>query len=188
MAYDKVVDSSVLNAGLKTIADAIREKAGTSDSLAFPTAMAEAIAAIEAGGGGLSIASGSFKPASNVYSYEITHNLGKPPVVAAFVVQGSFSSLVAGAKLGGMAFYSDSTGKTNHYTAQFRLSGSGQTFNQTMSHSGKLESYTNPTSSASPCYAVVAYSATATTIMFGNENQSSTLFASGKNYYWVVVA
>lgn len=51
MAYDKVVDSSVLDAGLKQIADAIREKGGTSDNLAFPAGMAEAIAAIEAGGG-----------------------------------------------------------------------------------------------------------------------------------------
>jgi hypothetical protein len=51
MAYDKVVDSSVLDARLTQIANAIREKAGTSDSLAFPAAMAEAIAAIEAGGG-----------------------------------------------------------------------------------------------------------------------------------------
>lgn len=51
MAYDKVVDSSVLDAGLKQIADVIREKSGTSDSLAFPTDMVEAIAAIEAGNG-----------------------------------------------------------------------------------------------------------------------------------------
>jgi hypothetical protein len=51
MAYDKVVDSTVLDAGLKQIADAIREKGGTSDNLAFPQAMADAIAAIEAGGG-----------------------------------------------------------------------------------------------------------------------------------------
>ena len=51
MAYDKVVDSAVLDAGLKQIADAIREKGGTSDNLAFPAAMAEAIAAISAGGG-----------------------------------------------------------------------------------------------------------------------------------------
>ena len=50
MAYDKVVDSAVLDAGLKQIADAIREKGGTTDNLAFPAAMAEAIAAIEAGG------------------------------------------------------------------------------------------------------------------------------------------
>ena len=51
MAYDKVVDSAVLDAGLKQIADAIREKGGTTDTLAFPQAMADAIAAIEAGGG-----------------------------------------------------------------------------------------------------------------------------------------
>lgn len=51
MAIDKAVDSSVLEAGLTTIANAIREKGGTSDTLAFPDGMAEAIAAIEAGGG-----------------------------------------------------------------------------------------------------------------------------------------
>ena len=50
MAYDKVVDSSVLDAGLKLIADAIREKAGTTDALTFPQAMADAIAAIQGGG------------------------------------------------------------------------------------------------------------------------------------------
>lgn len=50
MAYDKVVDSAVLDAGLKQIADAIREKGGTSGNLAFPAAMAEAVAAIASGG------------------------------------------------------------------------------------------------------------------------------------------
>lgn len=60
MAYDKVVDSTILDAGLRSIADAIREKAGTSDNLAFPTAMAEAIAAIQAGGG---MKTGTFCPA-----------------------------------------------------------------------------------------------------------------------------
>lgn len=59
MAYDKVVDSAVLDAGLKQIADAIREKGGTADSLAFPQAMADAIAAIEAGGG-VKMVTGSF--------------------------------------------------------------------------------------------------------------------------------
>lgn len=51
MAFDKVVDSAVLEAGLTAIADAIREKGGTNETLTFPNAMAEAIAAIEAGGG-----------------------------------------------------------------------------------------------------------------------------------------
>ena len=66
MAFDKLVDSAALEANLKTVADAIREKAGTSDALAFPAGFAEAIAAISAGGGGdfnrdhADIACGSF--------------------------------------------------------------------------------------------------------------------------------
>lgn len=67
MAYDKVVDSAVLDAGLKIVADAIRAKGGTTDNLEFPTAMAEAI---EAGGGGGKIlghtfAAGSFTLAAD---------------------------------------------------------------------------------------------------------------------------
>ena len=50
MSYDKVVDSSVLDAGLKQIADAIRAKTGVSDNLEFPNAMVEAINTIESGG------------------------------------------------------------------------------------------------------------------------------------------
>lgn len=60
MAYDKLCDSSVLDAGLKQIADAIREKGGTSDNLAFPAGMAEAIAAITAVGGNVELGDISF--------------------------------------------------------------------------------------------------------------------------------
>lgn len=45
MAYRKVDESS-----LTTIADAIRDKGGTSDALTFPDGFAEAISAIESGG------------------------------------------------------------------------------------------------------------------------------------------
>lgn len=81
MAYDKVVDSAVLDAGLKQIADAIREKGGTSDNLAFPQAMADAIAAIEAGGGGSagSITYGTHISASNREEIVIEHGLGQIP-------------------------------------------------------------------------------------------------------------
>ena len=76
MAYDKIVDSAALDAGLKHIADAIREKGGTSGSLAFPAAMAEAIAAIQTGGGGASpvnfdLSMGSFIVAENVTPFNI---------------------------------------------------------------------------------------------------------------------
>lgn len=96
MAYDKVVDSAVLDAGLKQIADAIREKGGTSDSLAFPTAMADAIAAIEAGGGGdAKFSYGTVSFAEDITNSEgtandpqplcaIEHELGAEPSVFVF--------------------------------------------------------------------------------------------------------
>ena len=100
MALDKVVDSAVLDAGLKQIADAIREKGGTSDSLAFPTAMAEAIAAIEAGGGG-SFATGSITPATNTQALTIEHGLGTTDlnVFAIFSIDriGSYSKAISSA-------------------------------------------------------------------------------------------
>lgn len=76
MAYDKVVDSAVLDAGLKQIADAIREKGGTSGNLAFPTAMADAIAAIQAGGGGGGVGYHEIVTFANATKeYTIEHNL-----------------------------------------------------------------------------------------------------------------
>jgi hypothetical protein len=50
MAYDKVVDSAALDAGLTSVADAIREKGGTSASLAFPQGFVDAIGNISVGG------------------------------------------------------------------------------------------------------------------------------------------
>lgn len=80
MAYDKVVDSAVLDAGLKQIADAIREKGGTSDNLAFPQAMADAIAAIEAGGG---IETKSFTVADRTANF-IVETLSDVPTIVAW--------------------------------------------------------------------------------------------------------
>lgn len=55
MAYDKVVDSAVLDANLTTVADAIRAKGGTTGALSFPAGFADAIAAIQAGGGSTNV-------------------------------------------------------------------------------------------------------------------------------------
>lgn len=61
-----IVDSTMLDAGLTKIADAIRTKGGTSAQLAFPDGMADAIAAIEAGGGdALEVITGTFTPAQS---------------------------------------------------------------------------------------------------------------------------
>ena len=68
MAYDKVIDSSALDANLASIAEAIRTKGGTTDQLVFPAGFISAIEAIEAGGGGgfdsIQTVSGSFTPDS----------------------------------------------------------------------------------------------------------------------------
>jgi len=51
MAVDKLVDSAQLDAGLTSIANAIRTKGGTSAQLAFPAGFVSAVQAISAGGG-----------------------------------------------------------------------------------------------------------------------------------------
>lgn len=86
MAIDKAVDSSQLNAGLKAVADAIREKGGTSGALMFPGGFADAIAAIQSGSGGSGLACdmGEFAfetdLTTNQYSTKsIPHNLGETP-------------------------------------------------------------------------------------------------------------
>ena len=50
MAYDKMVDSAALDGDLKTVANAIRSKGGTTANLAFPAGFANAIEAIKTGG------------------------------------------------------------------------------------------------------------------------------------------
>lgn len=55
MALDKVVDSAALDAGMLSVADAIRAKTGGADPLAWPDGFAAAISGIETGGGGVSL-------------------------------------------------------------------------------------------------------------------------------------
>ena len=81
MPYDKAVDSAALDAGLTAIANAIREKTGSSDALAFPDAMAAAIAAIEGGGAGEGIlmAGGTIVPVEDTNEVVLSHGLGVIP-------------------------------------------------------------------------------------------------------------
>lgn len=87
MAYDKVVDSVVLDSALTGIADAIRSKTGGTDLLPFDQ-MAAAIAGIQVGGGDVpGGASGIYMaqvtPAGNVGSITIEHNLGTTDILLA---------------------------------------------------------------------------------------------------------
>lgn len=83
MSTDYIVSGS----DLTSIANSIREKAGTSGSLAFPAGFAEAIAGIS---GGIKVAYGSLIPASNITKkYALTHSLGVVPKY--FIIYGASS-------------------------------------------------------------------------------------------------
>ena len=60
MALDKAVDSAQLDAHLESVADAIREKGGTSAQLAFPADFVSAIEAISGGESYTLLASGTY--------------------------------------------------------------------------------------------------------------------------------
>lgn len=79
MAYDKAIDSSVLDSNLLSIANAIREKAGLSDNFAFPQGFVEAISGISSGGD-IKIATGSYVPSTeDDIKLEVEHGLGVVP-------------------------------------------------------------------------------------------------------------
>ena len=84
MADNKVVNTTQLEADLTSIADGIRAKAESSDSLVFPSGFVDAIANIVTGGGlpsGFSaFASGTFTPTSALTGNQsIEHGLGVTP-------------------------------------------------------------------------------------------------------------
>lgn len=141
MAYDKVVDSSVLDAGLKQIADAIREKAGTSGNLAFPAAMAEAIAAIEAGGGGnVNAFLRTFAEDTKLEWLTIDHNSGFVPTFIAVVRTGS--ATLGEYELGASIQCFDSIGVNSLYAGAATLS-SGTSKSSGFSESNKFDSAIN---------------------------------------------
>ena len=83
MALDKVVDSAALDAGMTSVANAIRAKTGNTDMLAWPNGFLAAIAEITGGGGaGLAYDMGEFVLDADA-KYDdppsIPHNLGEVP-------------------------------------------------------------------------------------------------------------
>lgn len=81
MAENKVVNTTQLEADLTSIANAIRAKAESSDSLVFPDGFVSAIANIAGLPSGFSaFASGTFTPTSDISgTQEIEHGLGVAP-------------------------------------------------------------------------------------------------------------
>jgi hypothetical protein len=97
------------------IADAIRDKLGTTDRYK-PEDMAAAVGDIESGGGGAKIATGSFTQVStSVSTPEITHNLGTKKIVClcwipndVTVVPTAGYQIFAAAFINAPAFFGDS--------------------------------------------------------------------------------
>lgn len=83
MAFDKVVDSAALDAGMTSVANAIRAKTGNAAMLAWPDGFATAIAGITGGGGaGLAYDMGEFvldADTKDLAPPSIPHNLGEVP-------------------------------------------------------------------------------------------------------------
>lgn len=62
MAFDKVIDSAVLEANLTSVADAIRAKSGTSEALAFPSGFVAAVEELDGGGLNFEVIGGTTEP------------------------------------------------------------------------------------------------------------------------------
>lgn len=90
MAYDKVVDSTVLNAGLTQIASAIRAKTGTGGTLAFPSGFVSAIEGLSVG---IKATAGTFTVAENTKNYVLSHGLGEVPVLFFIGVDRSYKDV-----------------------------------------------------------------------------------------------
>lgn len=131
MAYDKLVDSAALNSNLTYIANAIREKGGTSDTLAFPSGFVSAIAAIEAGGG---IYSTTYTPTADERVNKVfTHKLGVVPNLF-IVLSNADASNTGNMYLGGLFLYCPDIYNSNSYAAVriAKLAASGSSFGKTV--------------------------------------------------------
>ena len=182
MAYDKAVDSAVLDAGLTAIADAIREKGGTSDPIAFD-AMANAIAAIEAGGGG-GFASGYFTVVDDITSdVVITHGLGVKPY---------FFIVVAANNSGGVY----TSGSPNHmpffYAIQYSTSSGymyGMKYQATKSSvsSYKTDLVSGSHNSTTGSYYRIGISES-DIVLRQNKISGQYGLGSGATFYWIAIA
>ena len=80
MAEYRVQDTS-----LSAIAEAIKAKAGTSDSMVFPEGFVEMIEGISvSGGGGVKFTTGTFIPAESTMIYTVTHGMGQTPDIVVY--------------------------------------------------------------------------------------------------------
>lgn len=171
----RIVDEN----SLKTVADAIREKAGTSDSLVFPTGFAEAIAGIQAGGGG-GCATGTMTFANRQTSAPypgivVTHNLGYTPSNALWFVESSESmsgSYLIGANKGVFEYIS--------LTSYCMAKGDDSDTNKK-----NIQYYINPNNATTVFNSLKANEASIE-LFTANAYRTSCYFPAGSTVRWIV--
>lgn len=123
MAYDKSVDSAALDAGLTAIADAIREKGGTTESLSFPDGMEAAVYAIEAGGGSDDVAEAIVTKTITEYRNENITTIGDQVFRLCNKLETVHAPNVT--KIGASAFHGCSALKSADFPLATSVGGSG---------------------------------------------------------------
>ena len=178
MAYDKVVDSAQLETAITATANAIREKTGDAALLQWleDKGFADAIAAIEAGGGsggdGGVFATGSITPASSTTYVEIAHELGKIPKFAIIIDTNITIQDIIGAVT--YSYYID---EKTHRHACYK-SGSWNN----MSYPGNIEA----TYAASYMYG--KWNSATKSIVRCGPSSGQNGFISGVTYTWIIGA
>ena len=180
MAY-RVEESS-----LTAVADAIREKRGTSEGLTFPEGFVQAVAGIQAGGGG--IATGLVSPTEDIdrtTGILITHNLGKIPRVA-IVYRETQLDLIR-----------DDTVASGELAFGYSINGthSGVVYKYGSSITSSLSLATMTTISYKVSHApttavttqVIMDSNDKTAVLVPCANNSGVKFISGNTYRWIMI-
>lgn len=153
---------------------ALAEKGVTVPAGAKSDNLAELIAAIEAGGGGRKVTTGTFTPTSAAVQV-ITHGLGEVPSVFHIYYQGSstgFGAYLIGATsaLGSKGVYLDHNGNTTGYTIY------------------QYAAYAEMTKTSDPISSsmnYVLYKANAQTISVGSKVKP--YLAPSKTYNWIAI-
>ena len=151
MALDKVVNSAVLDAGMTSVANAIRAKTGNADLLAWPDGFKAAIEAISGGGcTGLAYDMGEFVPEADTTGWiYISHNLGEKPgfiLVWTDDYVGVTNPDETYATALGFVWFNQIMGLKNWFTSN--AYGEGTTVNFTQSKGGTGMNTVKPTSGA----------------------------------------
>lgn len=147
MAIDKAIDSLQLDADLTAVADAIRTKGGTSEALTFPDGFVDAVAAIEAGGGGgedllhalltnnltsysnndiTQISSGTFRKATNLKILSLPNLTSIKPTIDAFTGCGITEAYFPKMMFGGDSLFEGCASLTSVNLPEYTNNGSSQ--------------------------------------------------------------